>query len=38
MFGRFISWIDTHPRTMSYIAFMVTLDFLVHILENVIHG
>lgn len=32
---RLLRWIDMHPRTNAYIALVVTLDFLINIIERV---
>lgn len=32
---RFVVWLDRHPRTAWYIAVVVTLDFLMHIVESI---
>lgn len=32
---RFRDWIDCHPRTGWYVAVMVTLDFLLHLMQAV---
>lgn len=30
----FLSWLDQHPRTGWYVAVIVTLDFILHLLES----
>lgn len=31
---RLIDWIDTHPRTLAYVAVVVTADFILNLIRT----